>query len=345
MIEKRKFGLTSEGEQVYAFTLSNQNGMSVTALNYGGVLQSIIVPDKNGIPCDVCLGYENVKTYEENNTYYGALVGRCANRIEHGQFCLNGTTYDLANNVGGNHLHGGVRGFGRYIWGAEICGETLVLERFSPDGEEGYPGNLRVRVTYSLQDDNTLTIRYHAQADADTIFNPLSHSYFNLNGHNSGGSVLKHTLIINSSAITEKDHHRAITGNFMPVDGTPFDFRTPKEIGRDIDSPHLQLQYCAGYDHNFVLEDAGTVKSVAILQGDRSGIRMELFTDRPGLQLHSGNSISDSNGKDNADYGIRCAVCMGTQCLPDAVHFPQFPSPMLKKGQIFHSVTAYRFTV
>lgn len=342
MIEKKVFGRLSSGEEVHAYTLSNSKGMTVVALNYGGIIQSMLVPDKDGKLQDVCLGYDRIEDYEASNTYFGALVGRSGNRIEHGELLLNGKVYQLTKNVGGNHLHGGARGFDKRVWDAEIQNGALKLELLSPDEEEGYPGNLKVTVTYSLEENNAFTIQYRGCADTDTIFNPLSHSYFNLNGHNSG-TVLEHLLKINGPSITEKSSDRAINGEFLPVAGTPLDFQTSRKIGQGIDAPHPQLQYCSGYDHNYVLNNLGAFRCAAVLEGDQSGIRMEIVTDRPGLQLYTGNGLNDVKGKDATVYVRRSGVCLEPQCLPDAVHFPHFPSPVLKKGHTFQSLTTYRF--
>lgn len=332
MITENEFGITAGGETVREYTLKNGNGNSVGILNYGCTVRSIRM-----FGTDVCLGYDSLKEYETRDGWLGAAVGRCANRIKGGLFSLNGKEYQLARNDGPNHLHGGPAGFSHRVWDAEIAGDALVFHYFSPDGEEHYPGNLHVSVTYRLSEDNSLSIAYHAVADSDTILNLTNHTYFNLNG---GGSILGHLLQISADEITPCDENCLTTGAFLPVVGTPFDFRVKKPVGRDINVPHPQLRNGGGYDHNYVLKSGDPA---AVLTGDLTGITMCVFTDQPGLQLYTGNSLADRSGKNGSRYGYRTAVCLETQNFPSAVTYPQFPSPVLKAGEHYDSVTVYRF--
>ena len=334
------FGYTKQGAPVTAFRLTNKQGASAVILDYGCTVQSLCVPNAHGGTTDVVLGYDTVAEYEENSGYLGAAIGRIGNRIGKSEFTLNGKTYHLAHNDGENHLHGGLRGFDKYIWDAQEQGDTLVFTRVSPDGEEGYPGNLSVKISYTLTDENELKIVYDADTDADTIVNLTNHSYFNLNGR---GSVLQHVLQVFAQQITENDAACLPTGKFLPVAGTPFDFTTPKEIGRDIEADDVQLRNGGGYDHNFVLSDEGAHKRVAVLVGNESGIRLSAFTTLPGVQVYSANSLTDRKGKGGVPLVRRGALCLETQVFPNAMACPGFPSPVLRKGEHYHTETVYRF--
>lgn len=339
------FGRTKDGRSVTAYRIENGRGASAVILDYGCVVQSLCVPDAQGDFTDVVLGYDTVREYEENDGYMGAAVGRVANRIGRGVFELNGRTYRLACNDGENHLHGGIRGFDKVFWEAEATEDGLALTRLSPDGEEGYPGSLEVKITYSLTDGNALRIVYDAVSDADTLVNLTNHSYFNLNG---GGSTLGHTLRIFADAFTENDPSCLPTGRLLPVAGTPFDFREPKQIGRDIFWDNTQLWYGAGYDHNYVLPDgSGTamLKAAAVLYGPETGIGMTVWTDRPGMQLYTGNHLTPRQGKNGSMIDRRGGLCLETQIWPNATAYPHFPSPILKAGERYHSETAYQFEV
>lgn len=338
MITKKLFGITDEGTPVHEYRLTNSQGSMAAILDYGCVVRCLEV-----YGTDVCLGYDTLEEYLADGVFLGAVVGRYGNRIQEGRFRLNGKTYHLAVNDGPNHLHGGVRGFHRYVWDGEIRGDSLVLSRTSPDGEEGYPGTLHIRVTYRLTEDNALCIAYDAETEGDTVLNPTNHSYFNLNGAGSG-TVLGHVLKLNSEAITENDENSLPNGRFLPVEGTPFDFRQPKTLGRDIRQENIQLRYGSGYDHNFVLKGQGLAQA-AVLKGDRSGIVMEVLTDRPGMQLYTGNFLTERQGKCGARYCPNDAVCLETQCFPNATEYAHFPSPILHRGEPFHSETVYRFSL
>ena len=332
------FGKLDDGTVVTAARLENAAGASVTVLDYGATIQSVIVPDKNGKPVDVVLGYDTAAEYAQNGGYLGATIGRVGNRIGGAAFSLNGVTYSLAKNNGANHLHGGKRGFDKYLWRMAEENGSLVCERVSPDGEENYPGNLTVRVTFTLNDGNALSIRYDADTDKDTLVNLTNHSYFNLNG---GGSILEHRLQVNAERFCENDDGCLPTGRLLDVEGTPFDFRAEKPIGRDIGAERPQLRLFGGYDHNFVLSG----KRAATLYSAESGIEMTVTTDLPGVQLYTANSLSERAGKRGSVMGTHGAVCLETQLFPNAMNCYGFPSPVLRAGQHLYSETVYSFSI
>ncbi len=338
--EKRPFGVTKNGEQVTAYTLKN-GAMSAVILDYGCIIQALCAPDKNGNPVDVVLGYDTVAEYEQHDAYLGAAIGRVGNRIAKGKFTLNGKDYTLAVNNGPNHLHGGLVGFDSVIWDAQVTEEALVLTRLSPDGEEGYPGNLHVTITYRLLD-NALELTYDAKTDADTILNLTNHSYFNLAGE---GDVLDHILQVNADAFCEGDADCLPTGKLIPVAGTPFDFTQPKRIGQDIGADDIQLKNAGGYDHNVCLSDPADVKTAAILYSEKTGIEMTTTTTLPGMQMYSANFLSERTGKGGRTIGFRHALCLETQRYPDAIHNPHFPSVVLTPDKAYHEVTTYSFKV
>ena len=336
-ITSYSFGKTADGRQVTAWQVKN-GSLSATFLDYGATVQSLTVPDRSGTPTDVVLGYDTVREYEENGGFMGATIGRVGNRIGGSRFSLGGKVYELACNDGKNHLHGGAKGFDKHLWQGCAVGKNAVrFSRLSPDGEENYPGNLRLSVTFTLADD-ALTIAYDADTDADTIVNLTNHSYFNLNG---SGSVLHHFLRLNAEKFTENDAGCLPTGAFLPVEGTPFDFRTAKEIGRDIGISCPQLKNGGGYDHNFVLTGA---RDAAVLFSQESGITMTLHTDMPGVQVYSANHLTPRQGKNGSTYDFRYALCLETQLFPNAMNCYGFPSPILRSGQHLHSETSYAFS-
>lgn len=344
--QRKEFGRTKYGEPVFQYNLTNHNGASISFLDYGCTITHIHVPDKNGELKDVCLGFDSIEEYETNRGFFGSIVGRHANRIQDASFELNGKIYQLAKNNGPNHLHGGVRGFDKYVWKADTDGDDLVFYRLSPDGEEGYPGNLNVKVIYSLLNDNTLRITYEAESDADTVVNLSNHSYFNLNGHQNG-NVLDHILQIYAEEFTENDEKGLTNGVILSVAGTPFDFRTPKRIGEDIDQDDVQLRNAGGYDHNWVLskkdpKENGMHKA-AKLYSPLSGIVMDVGTTLPGMQLFSGNGLPGIPGKDGAVYSQFGGLCLETQYFPNGMACENFPSPILRKGEVFQSMTEYHF--
>jgi aldose 1-epimerase len=337
--ETSHFGVTKAGEPVTAYTLKNSNGMSVTILDYGCTIQSLIVPDRWTKPIDVVLGYKTVEEYENNTGFLGAFIGRVGNRIGKGTFDLNGKTYHLVQNDNGNHLHGGTIGFDKKIYKARVVGDELVFTGFSPDGEEGYPGNLTMTIRYRLGDDDTLRIMYSAVSDKDTLFNPTNHSYFNLAG---SGTVLEHELQVFARQFCVNDNNCLPTGELMNTEGSPFDFNQPKKIGTDITHADAQLRAGSGYDHNFCLSDTSEWKKVAKLSCKDTGISMWCSTTLPGVQVYSANHLTERDGK-YGKMGRRDAICLETQVWPDAIHHPDFPSPVLKAGEVYLSQTAYHF--
>ena len=339
--ESKPFGVTKDGQEVTAFHLSNGNGMSAVILDYGCTIQSLYVPDYAGHPVDVVLGYNTLQEYEENSGYLGAIVGRVGNRIGGGRFTLNGKEYSLLQNDRGNTLHGGKVGFDKCVFKAEVNGDELVLTRTSPDGEEGFPGNVLVTVRYRLDWDNTLRISYGALSDKDTLLNLTNHSYFNLSG---GGTVLSHELVIFADQICENDENCLPTGKLLDVGGTPFDFRELKKIGNDIGVDCTQLHNGGGYDHNYCLSDPGEWKRVAYLVSRDKRIAMACMTTMPGVQFYSGNGLTERDGK-HGKIGRRDAICLETQVWPDAIHHENFPSSVLEANTLFLSQTAYKFDI
>ncbi|MBR1748046.1 MAG: galactose mutarotase, partial [Clostridia bacterium] len=313
---------------------------SVTAevMTYGGRITRLIVPDREGRPVDVLTGYESPEGYfADKDTYFGAIVGRVANRIKGGKFVLNGKEYTLVKNNGNNHLHGGTVGFDSKIWSAEIDGDSLVLTYESPDGEEGYPGTLRVEVRYTVYDDG-LRIEYGATTDQDTLFCPTNHAYFNLNGDFL--SVRDHTVQVDADRYIELDDELIPSGKILSVEGTPFDFRKEKKIGASLPSEDRMIKIGGkqGYDMSFILSKKG---KIATAYGEKTGIRMTVETDAPCLQFYTGNFLDGLKGK--KDYGYQSAFCMETQGYPGAANVPEFPSVVLRSGQTFFSYTKYSF--
>lgn len=338
---KHFFGETKEKEAVYLYRLENSNGASVELTDYGCRIRSICVPDQTGSLRDVCLGYSTIADYEADCASLGAAIGRHANRIGKAAFTLNGKTFPLEKNNGENHLHGGSKGFAFRLWDTQHTDQKIIFSRLFPDGEDGYPGNLQMKITYEWNDKNVLSITYEAISDQDTVYNVTNHTYFNLDGFENK-SVLNHQLQIFSSAITENDCESIPTGRILPVDGTPFDFRTEKEIGKDIEREDTQLLFGLGYDHNFILEGEGFRKS-AILTSPDSGIQMTCFTDQPGLQLYTANYLKDCKGKYGGKFCPRNSVCLETQHFPNAVNCPSFPSVVLKAHEVSVTRTQYAF--
>ena len=337
---------------VNVHTLENAGGMQVRIAEYGGIVMSLVVPDRQGRRADVVLGYDSVEAYRDNPHHFGALVGRYANRIAGGRFVLDGVTYELATNNGPNHLHGGERGFGAVEWSAQEVrspeGPGLSLAYTSADGEEGYPGTVHVRVDYTLTQANALVVDYRATTDRATPINLTQHSYFNLAGHGAG-DVGGHLLMLNADLYVPVDETLIPTGELRPVAGTPFDFREPTPIGARIDSPDEQLRIGHGYDHCFVVtaEDEpgrwGTFAGRVFEPG--SGRVMEVWTTEPGVQLYTGNYLDGRAGKDGAHYGWRAGFALETQHFADSPNRPSFPSTILRPGEEYRSRTAYRFGV
>ncbi len=348
-ITQKSFGKTVRGEEATLYTLTNGNGMKISFTNYGANIVSIIVPDSKGNFADVNLGFDNLAGYEENPPGFGSFIGRHANRIGDAKFELNGKVYELDKNDGENNLHGGFVGYNKFMYETEVYEDddiaSIEFSRLSPHMEQGFPGNLDVSVTYSLTEANELVIEYLAVSDRDTIVNLTNHSYFNLAGHDSG-SILDHKVWIKANQFTPTTPDLIPTGEIWDVAGTPMDFRTLKTIGQEIDSDYAPLTMAGGYDHNYVLDISGTqVEKVAELVEEKSGRRMEIFTDLPGMQLYAGNMLNPvNNSKNGAVYEKRYGVCFETQYFPNSCNIKSFPSCMLKAGKEFDSVTIYKFS-
>lgn len=348
MIEKSYFDKMPTGEDVYAYTLTNSNGASVKILTLGGRINQINIPDKNGNFADVVCGFDNVKSYLVDSAYQGALIGRFGNRIKDGKFTLDGVEYALYKNNGNNHLHGGELGFDKKLWNAiswQIGGTMyLQLSIVSEDGEEGYPGRLVVDVLYSFDDENALYINYKATTNKKTIINLTNHSYFNLGGYDSG-NIESHTLWLDADKFTETDSELIPTGKELLVDGTAFDFRAEKLIGKDIDANDINIKYGQGYDHNFVLNFDGTVKHFATLKDTKSGRIMKAYTNQPCVQIYAGNCINpdDAPFKNGIKQVKRCGICLETQHSPDAPNQPSFISCELDVGELYDYTTVFKF--
>lgn len=348
MITKTLFGKKPCGCEVYKYTLENEQGASVEILTLGGIIRAINIPDKTGNFADVVCGYDDVSSYLNNGGYQGALIGRFGNRIKGSKFILDNKEYKLFNNEKNNHLHGGKEGFDKKIWDARTWqiddNMYLELSYFSPNMEEGYPGNLKVTVLYSFDNNNILSINYKATTDKKTVLNLTNHAYFNLGGYNSG-RIENHSLWINSDKITEVDNELIPTGKLIDVDNTPFDFREEKLIGKDIDADYELLKLGQGYDHNFVLNADGTIKHIATLSDTISGRKMMVYTNQPCVQIYAANCINedDTPFKNGVLQKKRCAVCLETQHAPDSPNQPNFPSCMLDVGELYDYTTIFKF--
>lgn len=341
-IQKADYGETEDGKNVNLYTLTNNNNMQVKITDFGGIITSVVVPDKDGKLADVVLGFDSLDGYLGKHPFFGALVGRYANRINQGKFTLNGKEYVLAQNDGENHLHGGIKGFDKVLWNSEIitteAGPSLKLTYFSKDGEEGYPGNLNVAVLYTLNDNNEIVIEYKAETDSPTHVNLTNHSYFNLDPDNSE-DIHNHILEIKADKYTVVNQNLIPTGELKTVEG-PMDFRKPKKIGLDIEKVGI------GYDHNYVLNKTGTnLELMATVYEPNTGRTLDVFTTQPGLQFYSGNYLNGLKGKNDLVYNKRAGFCLETQHFPDTPNQPDFPTTVLNPGEEYYQTTIYRFGV
>jgi aldose 1-epimerase len=348
-INPEAFRRTIDGSQVELYTLKNKNGLEATITNYGGIVVSLTVPDKNGKLGDVVLGYDTLNDYIGNTPYFGSLIGRYGNRIAKGKFTISGVDYQLAQNNAENTLHGGRKGFDKVVWKAEKLdtpeGPALKLTYTSKDGEENYPGALRCEVIYTLTNDNELKIQYSAETDKPTFVNLTHHSYFNLK--DAGASdILGHELMIKSDKFTPVDKGLIPTGELRPVAGTPFDFNKPTAIGARVESDDEQMKFGKGYDHNWVLNRTGNdLELVASLYEPTTGRFMEVLTTEPGLQFYCGNFLDGTNkGKGGTVYQHRTGLCLETQHFPDSPNQPDFPTTQLQPGEKYTQTTVYRFS-
>lgn len=350
-VSVQPFGETSDGTLVNVYTLTNEQGVELRAINYGGVIVSLRVPDRDGRFDDVVLGYDNLADYEDDSAHFGAIIGRYGNRIAEGRFELGGITYELATNNGPNHLHGGDKGFDKRVWDArpfvDEHGTGIVFSYTSPDGEEGYPGTLQTEVTYTLTDDNDLIINYEATTTETTHVNLTQHTYFNLAGDGTR-DVLDHELMLDADHFTPVDATLIPTGELRDVTDTPFDFRDPTPIGARINADDEQIDHGGGYDHNFVLnrDDAGpdSLARIARVVEPESGRVMTVRTTEPGVQFYSGNFLDGIPGKDGAVYEQRYGFCLETQHFPDSPNQSSFPSTILHPGETYRSRTIYSFS-
>jgi aldose 1-epimerase len=342
-VTKEPFGRTADGTPVDLYQLSDGK-IEVRIMTYGGIVVSLRAPDRAGKLDDVVLGYDSADLYTAKTPYFGAIVGRYANRIAHGTFQLDGKTYTIPKNDGNNTLHGGIRGFDKVIWAAKQIKSGVELTYVSKDGEEGFPGTLTVTVRYTLNG-GALRIEYSATTDKDTVLNLTNHSYFNLAGHGQG-DVLRHVVKIDASRFTPVDSTLIPTGELRPVQGTPFDFRTPHPIGERIEADDAQLHEGKGYDHNFVLDHPeGQLGEAAEVYEPTTGRILKVLTTEPGVQLYTGNFLDGSiTGKEGRVYRRRFAFCLETQHFPDSPNHPSFPTTELKTGQKFHSVSIFQFS-
>lgn len=345
-MSKRLFGKTKSGEEVFAYEIANKNGMKAEIINYGAILRTLFVPDKNGKLEDVVLGYDTIEEYEENGCFFGATIAPSANRIGNAKFTIDGVEYKVDVNDGPNNLHSHFDlASHKMIWDAKESenGTTLTLTLDIKDMEMGFPGNKKFSLVYTITDENEIKLIYTASSDKNTILNPTNHSYFNLSGHNAG-TILDNILTLNASCMTPVVKGAIPTGEIKKVEGTVFDFTKGRRVGDNIDDNEEQLLLTSGYDHNFVIDNYnGELREIAKVYDPKSERTMEVYTDLPGVQFYAGNCISEQTGKDGAKYGKRTGLCLETQYFPDSVNKPEFPSCVFGPGNDYVSVTIYKF--
>lgn len=343
-VVKEKFGTTKTGEEVYLYTIKNKNGMEVKLTNYGAAVVNLFVPDKDGKLDDVVLGFDTLEEYYVNPSFFSVTVGPNANRIGGAAFELNGKEYHLAVNDGENNLHSDLdNGYQKRAWETEEGENSLTFTIEGKDGDLGFPGNKKIILTYTLTDDNALKLSYRGTSDMETLINPTNHTYFNLAGHKSG-SIEGHMLQLNASNYTPVLPGAIPTGEIRPVAGTPLDFTKKKQIGKEIGTDCEQLKLVQGYDHNFALDGAdGSMREVAEAEDPKSGRRMKVFTNLPGIQFYAGNCIAEQSGKDGASYGPRTGFCLETHYFPDSIHHPNFEQALFGPGKDYESETIYQF--
>ena len=338
---KREFGRLTDGSTAYLYTL-RFGGLEAQITDLGATVYRLYAPDAAGKMADVVLGFDKPEDYIESGTFFGTVVGRNSNRTKEGKFILNGKAYQMGVNDGKNNLHSGPDYFKNRLWNVEsVTDRSICLSLFSPDGDQGFPGNANIRVTYTLEENSTLAVTYDAICDQDTVFNLTNHSYFNLCGHEKPEKAMDMLLCMPARFFTAADSESIPTGECRPVDGTPMDFRTPKPIGRDIHKDYDALLLQGGYDHNF---DAG-INPCAILSDPVSGRTMTVITDCPGIQFYSGNFLKGEIGKDGISYSRRGGICLETQYFPNALNEPTWPQPITKAGDAYHSETKFIFSV
>lgn len=345
-ISKKEFGTTKDGKQAFLYTMTNANGMEAAVTNFGAILVNLVVPDAEGEKKDVVMGYDNLTGYEDNPCYFGSTIGRNANRIGGAAFTLDGVKYQLPANENGNNLHTDYdHGFHKVLWSAETdeAANAVKFSYVSPDGENGFPGTLKVSVTYTLLADNGIQITYDGVSDKKTVINLTNHTYFNLGGHDAG-CICDEKMTILASGFTEIVPGAIPTGRTLPVEGTVMDFRTARRIGDGIDENWDQLTMVQGYDHNWALDtEFGKIEKIAQVEDEKAGRTMEVYTDLPGVQFYAGNCITPHTGKGGAHYEKRGALCLETQYFPNSINIPEFRQPVFEAGQPYHTTTIYKF--
>ena len=343
-MQKRSFGKTKDGKEVFLFSLENKNGVKAEVTNFGAILVNLFVPDKNGNTEDVVLGFDDVTGYEINPSYFGSVIAPSANRIGGASFELNGESYSLKKNNGENNLHSDDElGAHKRVWDYAESENSVTFTLKNADGELGFPGNKKFNVTYSLDDENGLKIQYEATSDKDTIINPTNHSYFNLKGHQQG-NIEDHKITLLASEYTPADAASIPYGDIVTVEGTPMDLREEIVIGDKIDTDFEQLNFAVGFDHNWVTDGYnGEVRKIATVKAPEDARVMEVYTDLPGVQFYAGNFIDPQTGKGGTAYGKRSGLCLETQCYPDSIHKPNFPSVVYGPGKEYRSTTIYKF--
>lgn len=344
-ITKEFFGTSKDGKEVFVFTLENTNGMKANVLNFGAILKNLYVPDDKGNVADVVLGFDDLEGYYKNYSFFGTTIGPSANRTGNAKFQINGKTYQIDVNDGPNNLHSHLElGYHKRVWDVvEIHDNGVTFSLEAPDGDMGFPGNKKIFVSYELSDDNALKLTYHATSDVDTLINMTNHTYFNLSGHQAGKTE-DHIVTIHASNYTPVVAGAITTGEIVPVEGTPMDFRNPKPIGQDIRADYEQLKLSSGYDHNYVIDGAdGTLREIAEVEDPKSGRKMKTFSTLPGVQFYAGNCIGEEIGKEGVPYGPRVGMCLETQYFPDSINKPQFPSVVFGPGRDYHAITVYQF--
>lgn len=343
-VEKKAWGKSANGKEILTYTLKNSKGMEVTLTNLGAIIVNLMVPDKNGVVADVVLGFDEAERYAKNPSFFGAVIGPNANRIADAQFEIDGVTYSLDVNDGKNNLHSHVhKGYHKLVWDAEESDNSVIFTLEDQDGNMGFPGNKKVAVTYTLDENNALTLHYHASSDKKTVLNLTNHTYFNLDGHDSG-SIEGHELWLNCSHYTPVVKGAIPTGEIASVQGTPMDFTVAKKVGKNIRAFFKQLRLTGGYDHNWVIDGAnGDMVHFATVKGPKSGRVMKAYTNLPGVQFYAGNAIAKQAGKNGATYSKRSGLCLETQYYPDTVHRENFPSCIFGAGNDYDSVTIYQF--
>lgn len=345
-VEKQFFGKTKDGKDVMLYSVTNANGSIMKVSDFGAVLVSVLIADKNGDIKDVVLGYDDVAHYEVSAPHFGATIGRNGNRIDQASFLLNGKKVQLTPNENENNLHSGPDGYEFMMWDAELKEQAVTFKHHSPDGEQGFPGNFDIAVTYTLTDDDAVEIHYEGICDQDTVANMTNHSYFNLGGHDSG-NVYDHMLQIHASSYTPVIDSKSIpTGEIASVKDTPMDFTQPKTIGQDIDADFEQLIFTGGYDHNYILDkEDGAFACMASAYCEKTGIKMDAYTDCPAVQFYAGNFIENEPGKNGVIYGKRQGFCLESQYCPNAVNEPNFAQPFLKAEEKYDTKTVFKFSI